>query len=138
VAHQTQTVSWLRIVRVVGIVVVASGLAVASFDTAIGLLIPIALGGGAVVAAALLLSDSRDGHAGLAVDRFGRDRIDIIMNVSRVRVTGIGGAGLVVVAAVVALQYQLLSAVIAAGAVGGGVAALVLIVSRRPGKTAAG
>lgn len=84
------------------------------------------------------MSNLRNGHAGLSVDRLGSHRIDIIMNMPRVRVAGIGGAGLVLVAALVALQYQLISAVIVAGAVGGGLAALLMIVSRRPGATAVG
>jgi hypothetical protein len=124
-------VSGPRILRVVGVFVVALVLVVASFDAAIGWLIPMALGGGAILAALLLLADSLDGRAALAVDRFGRGDMDII-NMSRIRVAGVGGLGLVLMAGAVALQYPLISVALVAGLVGGTFMGILMIVTRRP------
>jgi hypothetical protein len=130
--HDHTSVSWLRVVRVIGVVIAAIVLAAASFDPAIGWIIPLGLGGGALIATVLLAVASRRGHAAPVVDRFARNEMDGIINISRVRVAGLGGLGLVLAASGVALQYQLTTVAIGAGLIGGALTGLLLIVSRRP------
>lgn len=54
-----------------------------------------------------------------------------ILNFSRLRVAGIGGAGLVFVSALVALQFQLIAVTVALGMVGGAITGVGLIAYRR-------
>lgn len=112
----------------------ALGLAASAFaltDTALGWLIPFTVLGGSVIALARLALRPR--RAGLAHDRFAGDVVNVLdpINVSHVRVAGIGGAGLLVVALVVSLQFQLLTAVMTAGLAGGAAGALAVILFRR-------
>ncbi|MCC7008951.1 MAG: hypothetical protein IT184_09060 [Acidobacteria bacterium] len=91
---------------------------------------PIGGAAGALVAAAFRAgwSPSR-----LVVpDPFARDfRLLDVVNIAHVRVAGVGGLGLVMAAAVVVVQYRLLTAAYLAGFVGGLLGALLLIVLRR-------
>lgn len=131
-ARRVSSAEWPRVARTAGFVVAAVALAVASFDTAIGWVVPMALAGGALVATLLLMADARHGHASRVVDRFERDDVGGTINISRVRVAGIGGLGLVLAAGGVALQYELTTAAIAAGLVGGVCLGVLLIAFRKP------
>jgi hypothetical protein len=128
--HHTSSAGIARVTTVVVVAFVAVSLAVASIDPAIGWIIPIALGGGAVIAAVLHAAQSRGRHAAPSPDSFVHEGANII-NFAHVRVAGIGGLALVLVTAVVALQYQVTSVVLAAGVIGGAVAGIVMILYRR-------
>lgn len=54
-----------------------------------------------------------------------------VIDISGVRVAGIGGLGLVFMALVVGTQYPLIMATLVAGLAGGAVAALAVILARR-------
>lgn len=64
-----------------------------------------------------------------AYDSFARGGVDVL-SISSVRVAGVGGAGLMVVAAVTAVQFPLISAVLLAGALGGALVGAALILCR--------
>ena len=65
-------------------------------------------------------------------DPFARTAFSVdTINISHIRVAGLGGLGLVLAAAVVVLQYELLTAVIGMGLVGGLACAVWLIHHRR-------
>jgi hypothetical protein len=65
-------------------------------------------------------------------DVFGSDtRSTDVINFSSVRVAGVGGLGLVIVAATVALEFERVAMTMAIGLLGGSLAAFLLIVRRR-------
>jgi hypothetical protein len=87
--------------------------------------------GGALVA---LFLRSTSGHPSSAVvpDPFKRDMFSAdIVNVAHIRVAGVGGLCLVIVAAAVTLEFQLITAAMAVGLVGGVVTGVALIAYRR-------
>jgi hypothetical protein len=87
--------------------------------------------GGAIVAGMRFVLERRKRIAAVA-DPFSRDVFSTdTINISHVRVAGLGGAGLVLAAFVVGLQYQLTTVAMAAGVVGGVLLAVALIVFRR-------
>jgi hypothetical protein len=53
------------------------------------------------------------------------------VNISHIRVAGLGGAGLVLAAFAVALQYELTTVALTAGVLGGVLMAVAMIVARR-------
>jgi hypothetical protein len=122
------------LVRVFGGVFLVLILAAAVFNNVIGWFVGIGLGGGALMAAVMLRA-SRHGRQRLATpDAFARDPLSTdVINVNRIRVAGIGGLGLVIVAAAVALQYDLAALVVGLGLIGGATGALLLILYRRRG-----
>lgn len=85
------------------------------------------------VAAAIVLAHAHAGRHPLTVpDPFARDLVLFdVVNIAHIRVAGVGGLGLLFVAAVVVLQFQLLTAAYAAGILGGLCCAAWLIVYRR-------
>ena len=90
----------------------------------------VALTGGAVMAAirfALARSARQPVTDPFSRDVFSTDTI----NIAHVRVAGIGGAGLVLAACAVALQYQLTTVAMSAGIIGGVLIAIAMIVARR-------
>ena len=95
-----------------------------------GFLLMAVAGGGLIAASRFVLGRSRRIDA--VADPFARDVFSTdTVNISHVRVAGLGGAGLVLAAFVVALQYQLTTAVMSAGIFGGVLLAVAMIVSRR-------
>ena len=87
--------------------------------------------GGAVMAVMRLFLATKDRTAFVA-DPFSRDVFSTdTVNISHIRVAGLGGAGLVLAAFGVALQYPLTTVVMSAGIIGGFIMALALILSRR-------
>lgn len=107
-----------------------AALAIAAADTTLGWMVPLAGGGGLIIAAALVAVGSRTRHAGFSPDSFARGGVDIL-NISTVRVAGVGGLGLVLVAAGVALEFPLIRVAVTAGALGGLVAGAAMILTRR-------
>jgi hypothetical protein len=81
----------------------------------------------------VMLWANRHGRQRIATpDAFARDPLSTdVINVNRIRVAGLGGLGLVIVAAAVALQFDLAAVVVALGLVGGAAGAFLLILYRR-------
>jgi hypothetical protein len=126
----------LVVAMVVGLAVaLASGLGAAALVVggyfegflAFGLL------GGSAIASVLLWAHTLTPASNVAVrDPFARDRFTTdIVNVAHIRVAGVGGFGLVIIAAIVALQFELITAAMIAGIVGGIALGLCLIAYRR-------
>jgi hypothetical protein len=93
-----------------------------------GLLVVAILGG--VIMGVTRLIVKAENRGAVVADPFARGTADIV-NVSHIRVAGLGGAGLVLAALVVALQYPLTTLAITTGILGGVLIAAALIVSRR-------
>jgi hypothetical protein len=108
------------------------GLVALSRDSVIGWLVPLAVIGGGVTAAALFFSHSRWRQASFSDDRFAREGVaGDVLNMSRVRVAGLGGAGLLLVAILAAFQFPLTAATLLIGAIGGALGGLATIMWRR-------
>ena len=88
---------------------------------------------GGIVLAGLRFALRDPGQDTIAVaDPFARDLFSTdTVNMAHIRVAGVGGAGLVLAAMVVAFQYQLTAAVVVLGVAGGLIGAAARIVSRR-------
>jgi hypothetical protein len=94
--------------------------------------IGLAAAGGGLVAAALVWANRHARQRIATADAFARDPLSTdVINVNRIRVAGLGGFGLVIVAASVALQFDLAAVVVVLGLVGGAAGALLLILYRR-------
>ena len=98
-----------------------------------GFLVALGLIGGAVLALGMLLSRRFGSHPPTAVgQRFPGEHLPTdVINVSRIRIAGFGGLGMVVIAVVVALVLPRVGMVMAAGLGGGAIAALAVILYRR-------
>jgi hypothetical protein len=124
------------VLRVLGFAAVALGLWLAVQDPALGgtvfgFLLVVGIGGG-VGALVAILRNRRAHQAPLTVpDAFARNESVSIINVSQVRVAGLGGLGLVIVAGAIALAYPRIGVSIGLGLVGGFLIALALIPYRR-------
>ena len=95
-----------------------------------GFLALVLLGGFA--ASVLIRSNARHRPAKATPDPFARDVFSFdTMNIARVRVAGVGGFGLVLVAATVALQYEITTAAVAIGLIGGAMLGGMKILARR-------
>ena len=129
-AHRPSSIDWSRVGTLMTLTIVGAWLPFAMTDPAIGWLIPIALGGGVLIAAGLFATRTRSRDAIPSVDRFA-DRSTDIINIATVRVAGLGGLGLVIVAGAVALQFPLIGAALVAAAAGGAAGGLLLILYRR-------
>lgn len=120
------------VVRTVVLSLAALGLAVLSTDSVMGWLVPPVVIGGALMAATLLFTRSRERHASFSADSFAREGVSgDVINISRVRVAGFGGAGLVLVALLAAFQFQLTAAALLLGVVGGALGGSAAILYRR-------
>jgi hypothetical protein len=110
----------------------ATAVAVLALRGALAWFVLLALSGGVIVAV-LLLRFHRLRPAPVAVpDSFARDAFFTdMLNVSRVRVAGVGGLGLLIVAAAIVFQFPLVAVVMAAGAAGGLIGGIALILFRR-------
>lgn len=110
----------------------AAGIVLPMFDPAIAwFLVPAAIGGVAM-AAVLLYVHRTNRFAGLEAATDAPDGLTLGMfNLSTVSPAGIGGLGLIVMAAVIAAQYQEIQFVLATGAIGGTAMAAWLIHRRR-------
>jgi hypothetical protein len=109
----------------------ATALAVSgSFDV----LIVALLLGGVVTAIVLARTNAMRGPLPALPDPFARDAFSIYpVNFAHVRVAGVGGACLLVITALMTLQYPLATAVVLAGLLGGAIGGGALILWRRRG-----
>lgn len=118
----------LQVAVIVGIGCVALMLAMSAHLAAFLLVAAI---GGAVLATMLYSSEvprvASTSHDPFAKDVFAADSL----NLAHVRVSGVGGTGLLLVSFLVALQYELLTAALIAGVCGGLMLASALISYRR-------
>ena len=103
--------------------------ATAAWNADFGLLFLSGPAGGLLIAALLLRKRSMDAHSAFNPDPFRRD-FDTL-NFAHVRVAGFGGAGLLLAAFVVALQFPLTTVAVLCGVVGGAVLGVTLIQHRR-------
>jgi hypothetical protein len=85
---------------------------------------------GGVIMAGMRLALGRRERATIARDPFVGHSRDIV-NISHITVSGVGGAGLVLAATVVALEYPLTTLVMSSGIVGGALLAAGMIAVRR-------
>jgi peptidoglycan/LPS O-acetylase OafA/YrhL len=130
------TLRTLERVSVVGVLAVAVAfLARTSFDIVSTvflwlLLVPAVVGGGIALAVRYFgqapMSSNR-----VDADAFSNDRPTDVINISRIRVAGIGGLGFVAMAAVIAIALQRVGETVILGLVGGVIAAVAVILYRR-------
>jgi membrane protein DedA with SNARE-associated domain len=93
--------------------------------------------GGVVIAILLFAANAQHRPNATLPDPFASDRLSTdTLNFAHIRVTGVGGLGLVLVSTVVAFQFQLVLATLVAGLIGGIMVAWLLILHRRRRKTA--
>jgi hypothetical protein len=122
----------LWVARNVLLTIAVVALAVVVTDPALGWFLPAAVVGSFLMAAALLAIRSPRRRATSSSDSVERRTLaGDMMDISRVQVAGVGGAGLLLIAALVALQFQLVSVVLFAGAAGGVLTGLTMILYRR-------
>lgn len=125
------------LLRILGAILVGLGIVFALRDQAVGgaglaFLLLVVVGGGAVGAAIMILLGRRPHQAPVAVpDAFGRNQPDWPWNVSRIRVAGLGGLGMVAVAVTMALTMPAIGVSLGLGLVGGFLVAIALIPYRR-------
>ncbi len=116
----------------VGWVLLGAGLIFAARDPALGWFPAMAVIGGAIGAAALIGFSRRSHHPPLTVpDPFTDDPQRGMFNLSRARVAGVGGLGLVVATAGMAFYVPQLKIGLMLGILGGFLVALALIPYRR-------
>jgi hypothetical protein len=124
--------------RIVGALLLALA-ATAVFDQAIGPFVLLALAGGGLVAGMMIAAHAWSHRRTYVADVFADDAsAPDGINFSRLRVAGVGGLGLVLVAIVVALRFELTAVVMAFGALGGSVGGLLVIALRRHGRLGPG
>lgn len=120
-----------RVVHVGGVLLVLALVAAGIADRDLGWIVAIAAVGGVVSAAVLILSRrSGLGASEVRPDPFEHSSTDVI-NVSRIRVAGVGGAGLIVVAAALATTFPRIGWSVVVSAVAGVALAVMWILSRR-------
>ena len=120
------------LLHVLAIAVIAIGLYFASLDFAFGPFVALMAVGGLIGGAILILVNRRQRQAPLTVpDAFARNQPEGILNASRIRVAGLGGLGMVAVAATMALTIPAIGVSLGFGLVGGFLIAIALIPYRR-------
>ena len=103
---------------------------VEEFGSVEGVLVLVLLGG--LAASVLIRSMTRHRSEEATPDPFARDVFSFdTMNIAHVRVAGVGGFCLVLVAATVALQYEITTAVVGIGLIGGAILGGARILARR-------
>lgn len=114
-----------------GVVIAVVAMAVVLWSVELGgFLLLTVVGGGALSAGFSWANRRRTSNA--VPDQFARDAFSTdTLNFAHVRVAGVGGLGLVLVAAATALDVALVGAVLAAGLTGGVLTAVVVILYRR-------
>lgn len=110
----------------------AFGVWLASRDAVMGQFVVLIAVGGVVGGLVMILLNRRQHQPPLTVpDAFARNQPEGILDVSRIRVAGLGGLGLVAVAAAMALTIPAIGVSLALGLVGGFLIAIALIPYRR-------
>ncbi len=121
-----------RVLQVAGFVMLGAGVLAAVSDSSFGWFFIVVLMGGALGAGVFIAIGRRPHHGPLAVpDPFAKDTLGSMFNVHRVRVAGVGGLGLVVVAVAIAFDVPRIGVSLGLGLVGGFLIALALIPYRR-------
>ena len=99
-------VSLSRVASALAVTAVVIWLGLAATDPTIGWVIPMALVGGGLISAVLLVVRSRQHQAAFLPDSFARGGLDNVIDISHVRVADLGGLGLVIVAAAVTFSIS--------------------------------
>ena len=120
--------AWLRYLS---LTVVAVCLAIVVLDGVLGSFMVSALLGATGVAIALIAFKHRSGPAVQLADQFHDRPPSDVINISHVRVSGIGGLGLVLISALIAFEFPRIAVTLAVGLAGGLLLALFLIGQRR-------
>lgn len=120
-----------RVVHTGGVLLVLALVAAGIADRDLGWVVAIAMVGGVISAAVLILS-RRSGLAGTSLrhDPFAHFDTDVI-NIARLRVAGVGGAGLIVVAAALAMTFPRIGWSVVISAIAGTALAVTWIIGRR-------
>lgn len=120
-----------RVMHVGGVLLVLALVVAALADRDMGWMLVVPVVGGVFAAAVLILS-RRSGLGASAPrhDPFEHSSSDVI-NVARIRVAGIGGLGLIVVAGAMAMTFPRIGWSVMVSAVAGVALAIIWIVSRR-------
>jgi hypothetical protein len=122
----------LGLVLRAGFVVAVIAMAVVLWSIELGGFLLLTIIGGIALGAAFAWVNRRGRTSNNVPDQFARDAFSTdTLNFAHVRVAGVGGLGLVLVAAAVALDFALVAAVLGAGLAGGVLAALAVILYRR-------
>lgn len=121
-----------RVVHVAAFLLLAAGLVVAVLDGALGWFVMLALIGGAISAGILVMLGRRAHQAPLSVpDHFGAGQTLDVINVSHIRVAGVGGLGMMLVALAIAYTFPEIGLSLALGLVGGFAGGVAVILYRR-------
>lgn len=120
-----------RAMHVGGLFLVLALVVAALADRDLGWILAVPVAGGVIAAAALILS-RRSGLGASAPrhDPFDHSNTDVI-NFARLRIAGVGGLGVIVVAAAMAMTFPRIGWSVVLSAVAGVALATVWIVSRR-------
>jgi hypothetical protein len=109
---------------------VGVGIGIVLFDSLLGVFLLPAFIGAAGIAGLLAVLHARPRPAGYTSDSFRDVAPTDVINVSHIRVAGVGGLGLVVICALIAAEFKQVAATLAAG-LGGGIPLAVYLVRRR-------
>jgi hypothetical protein len=121
-----------RVVHVAAFLLLAAGLVVSVLDGAIGWFVMLALVGGAISAGVMVLLSRRAHHVPISVpDSFGAGLTSDVINVSHIRVAGVGGLGMTAVALAIAYTFPQIGLSLALGLVGGFAGGVAAILYRR-------
>jgi hypothetical protein len=111
---------------------VGVSIAALAVDGAIGWMLPPVVLGTLMVTIALFVVHARDRQAAVVADSFvDRSTPGDLIDIARVRVAGLGGVGLMFMAMLAALQFQLTTLALLTGLVGGTLGAAAVILHRR-------
>lgn len=120
-----------RVMHVGGLLLVLALVVAALADRDMGWILAIPVTGGVIASAVLILSRrSGLGASEVRPDPFEHSDTDVI-NMSRIRVAGVGGLGLIGVAAAMAMTFPRIGWSVMLSAVAGVALAIIWIVSRR-------
>jgi hypothetical protein len=120
-----------RVMHVGGVILVLALVAAALADRDMGWILTIPVVGGVLAAAFLILSRrSGLGASQVRPDPFEHSNTDVI-NVSRIRVAGVGGIGLMIVSAAMAMTFPRIGWSVVVSAIAGVALGITWIVMRR-------
>lgn len=120
-----------RVMHAGGVLLVLALVVAALADRDLGWILVVPVTGGLIAAAVLIVSRrSGLGASGPRHDPFDHSNADVI-NIARLRVAGVGGAGLLVVAGAMAMTFPRIGWSVVLSAVAGVALAIIWIVSRR-------
>jgi hypothetical protein len=122
-----------RLVHVAAFLLLFGGLVVAVLDGALGWFVMLALIGGVISATVLIVLGRRAHTVPVAVpDHFSATGMTAdVINVSHIRVAGVGGLGMTLVALAIAYTFPQIGLSLALGLVGGFMGGVAVILYRR-------